>query len=327
MTTATSNATSNKNAEAYTKHANKNAGRNALLPTLVKRTVENVFPFELSFGNDSILIKTVSDKGETVPILVGAKIPGLVHGILNATTAIWKNSYPVFEVGYMYLHRTLDEARLTLADDNVGYVFGCPRLVEEVNDGKFKCPRPIKMGSWYRIHWDTPHFSLWEVVEHEYAAGEPEWREHDRNACRVLNGMEWIYKAVILGQSIRCHVFAAISWMYQEKVDQYNLVLQGKFVELENRVGNGIAKKQQYSNYQRLVANPKKVERIVELYGTNIKLVDGNVVDASMLVGHKIRYYRNQTMPVGGALPITTDNIKIMIGVVRSMHYLVEIIK
>ena len=316
MTSATSNATSNKN-----------AGRNTQLPTLVERTVENVFPFELSFGNDSILIKTVSDKGETVPILVGAKIPGLVHGILNATTAIWKNSYPVFEVGYMYLHRTLDEARETLADDNVGYVFGCPRLVEEVNDGKFKCPRPIKMDTWYRIHWDTPHFSLWEVVEHEYAAGEPEWREHDRNAIRVLNGVEWIYKAVILGQSIRCHVFAAISWMYQEKVDQYNLVLQGKFVELENRVGNGIAKKQQYSNYQRLVANPKKVERIVELYGTNIKLVDGNVVDASMLVGHKIRYYRNQTMPVGGALPITTDNIKIMIGVVRSMHYLVEIIK
>lgn len=327
MTTATSNATSNKNTEAYTKHANKNAGRNALLPTLVKRTVENVFPFELSFGNDSILIKTVSDKGETVPILVGAKIPGLVHGILNATTAIWKNSYPVFEVGYMYLHRTLDEARETLADDNVGYVFGCPRLVEEVNDGKFKCPRPIKMDTWYRIHWDTPHFSLWEVVEHEYAAGEPEWREHDRNACRVLNGMEWIYKATALGQSIRCHVFAAISWMYQEKVDQYNLVLQGKFVELENRVGNGIAKKQQYSNYQRLVANPKKVERIVELYGTNIKLVDGNVVDASVLVGHKIKYYRNQTMPVSGALPITTNNIKIMIGVVRSMHYLVEIIK
>ena len=317
----------NKNAEAYTKHANENAGHNALPPTLVKRTVENVFPFELSFGNDSILIKTVFDKGETVPILVGAKIPGLVHGILNATTAIWKNSYPVFEVGYMYLHRTLDEARETLADDNVGYVFGCPRLVEEVNDGKFKCPRPIKMGSWYRIHWDTPHFSLWEVVEHEYAAGEPEWREHDRNAIRVLNGMEWIYKAVILGQSIRCHVFAAISWMYQEKVDQYNLVLQGKFVELENRVGNGIAKKQQYSNYQRLVANPKKVERIVELYGTNIKLVDGNVVDASVLVGHKIKYYRNQTMPVSGVLPITTDNLKIMIGVVRSMHYLVEIIK
>ena len=306
----------------------KNAGHNALPPTLVKRTVKNVFPFELKFGNDSILIKTVSDEGFTVPILVGAKIPGLVHGILNATTAIWKNSYPVFEVGYMYLHRTLDEARLTLADDNVGYVFGCPRLVEEVNDGKFKCPpRPIKMGSWYRIHWDTPHFSLWEVVEHEYAAGEPEWREHDRNACRVLNGMEWIYKATALGQSIRCHVFAAISWMYQEKVDQYNLVLQGKFVELENRVGNGIAKKQQYSNYQRLVANPKKVERIVELYGTNIKLVDGNVVDANVLVGHKIKYYRNQTMPVGGALPITTNNIKIMIGVVRSMHYLVEIIE
>ena len=327
MTTATSNATSNKNTEAYTKHANENAGRNALLPTLVKRTVENVFPFELSFGNDSILIKTVSDKGETVPILVGAKIPGLVHGILNATTAIWKNSYPVFEVGYMYLHRTLDEARLTLADDNVGYVFGCPRLVEEVNDGKFKCPRPIKMDTWYRIHWDTPHFSLWEVVEHEYAAGEPEWREHDRNAIRVLNGMEWIYKAVTLGQSIRCHVFAAISWMYQEKVDQYNLVLQGKFVELENRVGNGIAKKQQYSNYQRLVANPKKVERIVELYGTNIRLVDGNIVDANALVGHKIKYYRNQTMPVGGALPITTNNLKIMIGVVRSMHYLVEIIE
>jgi len=317
----------NKNAEAYTKHANENAGHNALPPTLAKHTAENVFPFELEFGNDSILIKTVFDEGSTVPILVGAKIPGLVHGILNATTAIWKNSYPVFEVGYMYLHRTLDEARLTLADDNVGYVFGCPRLVEEVNDGKFKCPRPIKMDTWYRIHWDTPHFSLWEVVEHEYAAGEPEWREHDRNAIRVLNGVEWIYKAVILGQSIRCHVFAAISWMYQEKVDQYNLVLQGKFVELENRVGNGIAKKQQYSNYQRLVANPKKVERIVELYGTNIKLVDGNVVDASVLVGHKIKYYRNQTMPVSGALPITTNNIKIMIGVVRSMHYLVEIIK
>ena len=319
--------TSDENTEAYTKHANKNTGRNAPLPTLVERTVENAFPFELSFGNDSILIKTVSDKGKTVPILVGAKIPGLVHGILNATTAIWKNSYPVFEVGYMYLHRTLDEARLTLADDNVGYVFGCPRLVEEVNDGKFKCPRPIKMDSWYRIHWDTPHFSLWEVVEHEYAAGEPEWREHDRNAIRVLNGMEWIYKATALGQSIRCHVFAAISWMYQEKVDQYNLVLQGKFVELENRVGNGIAKKQQYSNYQRLVANPKKVERIVELYGTNIKLVDGNVVDASVLAGHKIKYYRNQTMPVGGALPITIDNLKIMIGVVRSMYYLVEIIE
>jgi len=308
--------------------SNKNAGRNALPPTLVKHTAENVFPFELEFGNDSILIKTVFDEGSTVPILVGAKIPGLVHGILNATTAIWKNSYPVFEVGYMYLHRTLDEARLTLADDNVGYVFGCPRLVEEVNDGKFKCPpRPIKMGSWYRIHWDTPHFSLWEVVEHEYAAGEPEWREHDRNACRVLNGMEWIYKATALGQSIRCHVFAAISWMYQEKVDQYNLVLQGKFVELENRVGNSIAKKQQYSNYQRLVANPKKVERIVELYGTNIRLVDGNIVDANALVGHKIKYYRNQTMPVGGALPITTNNLKIMIGVVRSMHYLVEIIE
>ena len=320
MTTATS-ATSNAT-------SNKNAGRNTQLPTLVERTVENVFPFELEFGNDSILIKTVSDEGSTVPILVGAKIPGLVHGILNATTAIWKNSYPVFEVGYMYLHRTLDEARLTLADDNVGYVFGCPRLVEEVNEGKFKCPpRPIKMGSWYRIHWDTPHFSLWEVVEHEYAAGEPEWREHDRNAIRVLNGMEWIYKATALGQSIRCHVFAAISWMYQEKVDQYNLVLQGKFVELENRVGNGIAKKQQYSNYQRLVANPKKVERIVELYGTNVRLVDGNVVDANVLVGHKIKYYRNQTMPVSGALPITTNNIKIMIGVVRSMHYLVEIIK
>ena len=130
----------NKNAEAYTKHANENAGRNTppeskmVAPTLVKRIVENVFPFELEFGNDSILIKTVFDEGSTVPILVGAKIPGLVHGILNATTAIWKNSYPVFEVGYMYLHRTLDEARLTLADDNVGYVFGCPRLVEEVNE-------------------------------------------------------------------------------------------------------------------------------------------------------------------------------------------------
>jgi len=332
--TAKSTKTTDKNNAAFAAHATKSNGRNALPvenmgnPALVERAVENSFPFELEFGNDSILIKTVSDEGFTVPILVGAKIPGLVHGILNATTAIWKNSYPVFEVGYMYLHRTLDEARETLADDNVGYVFGCPRLVEEVNDGKFKCPpRPIKMDSWYRIHWDTPHFSLWEVVEHEYAAGEPEWREHDRNTIRVLNGMEWIYKAVTLGQSIRCHVFAAISWMYQEKVDQYNLVLQGKFVELKNRVGNGIAKKQQYSNYQRLVANPEKVERIVELYGTNIKLVDGSVVDASVLVGHKIKYYRNQTMPVGGALPITTDNLKIMIGVVRSMYYLVEIIE
>ena len=113
----------------------------------------NKFPFELEFGNSSILIKTVSDRG-TVPILVGAKIPGLVHGILNATTAIWRGSYPVFEVGYMYLHRTLDEARESLADDNVGYVFGCPRLIEEVNDGKFKRSprRPIKMDTWYRIH-------------------------------------------------------------------------------------------------------------------------------------------------------------------------------
>ena len=91
--------TSDENTEAYTKHANKNTGRNAPLPTLVERTVENAFPFELSFGNDSILIKTVSDKGKTVPILVGAKIPGLVHGILNATTAIWKNSYPVLRLG------------------------------------------------------------------------------------------------------------------------------------------------------------------------------------------------------------------------------------
>jgi hypothetical protein len=337
MTAKKNTPTTDENNAAFTAHAAKNdvkntAGRNALPvedmgnPAMVERTVENSFPFELEFGNNSILIKTVSDDGHTVPFLVGAKVPGQVHGILNATYAIWADTYPVFDPGYMYLHRSFEDARLKLGDNNVGYVLGGSRLVSDIANGVFACPpKPIKAGVWYRIHWDMPRFSLWEVVERDYVEGEPEWCGHDRSAIRILNGLELIYKAVSLGQSIRCHVFSQIAWMYQEKVDQYNLVLQGKITELKERVGKGIAKKAQTNHYRMLAANPEKVERSNQRYGTEVLIRGNGRVDANELLGKKVMYYRGN-VPVSGEYLISEANVSIMVAHVNGMNYTVEIV-
>ena len=323
------NKTTDKNNTAYTKHASN--GRNALpvedmvATTIVERTVENSFPFELEFGNNSILIKTVSDDGHTVPFLVGAKIPGQVHGILNAVTAIWMDTYPIFDPGYMYLHRSFDDAKEKLGDSNVGYVLGGERLVSDVANGMFSCPpKPIKVGVWYRIHWDMPRFSLWEVIEHEYVEGEPEWRTHDRSAIRILNGLELVYKAVALGQSIRCHIFEEIAWMYQNELDNYNLVLQGKFAELKERVGKGIQKKAQNNHYRFLASNPAKVERANQRYGTEIPIRGNGRVDANELLGHKVMYYKGN-VPICGGFLINEANVSAVVTLVRDMNYSVEI--
>ena len=329
MTTETK--TANKNNAAFVKHAYKSNGRNSLpveevvVAAPVERTIENSFPFELEFGNNSILIKTVSDDGFSVPILVGAKIPGQVRGILNAVTSIWNDDYPIFDPGYMYLKRSFDDAREKLSDSNVGYVLGGKRLVEDVANGVFTCPpKPIKADTWYRIHWDMPKFSLWEVVERDYVEGEPEWQTHDRNAIRLMNGLEWIYKAISLGQSIRCHVFEEIAWMYQNQLDNYNLVLQGKFAELKERVSKGIQKKAQNNHYRFLSANPAKVERANERYGTEIQIRGNGRVDANKLLGHKVMYYKGN-VPICGGFLINEANVSAVVTLVRDMGYSVEI--
>ena len=157
---------------------------------LVKRTVENTFPFTLEFGYNSILVCVGTDDGTKAPWLVGKDQGNRVHEILNATTAIWNNQYPVFEPGYCYLHKSLYDAKQELGDNNVGYVIGGERLISDIDAGVYvKPPRPITNGTLYRIHWNNRVFSLWEVKDRPATAVEPMWVKHDRRAIQLIGGM------------------------------------------------------------------------------------------------------------------------------------------
>ena len=311
-------------------------GRNAL-PTpdmgILERTVENKFPFELEFGENSILVKVVSDDGPKAPFLVTkeqrGKVSGEVcraHGILNAISAIWENRYPIFVPGYYYLHGSLDEVRNTLGNNNVGYIKGGDMLRQDVTDGDFAMPpHGVKDAIWYRIHWDNSNFSLWEVKEIPFAEGEMPWVTHDRNSLVILRGLEDVYKAVALGTSLRLHMFDEIAYLMDVKIQQYNCVLTGDFDGLKELLSTGVAKAAQKNHYRYLAANPEKVARSIEKYGQNVKIKGNGIVDAAELVGHDVAYWR-----AGKRLIVTSinaNNFQVAATVIQDMNYEVEIIK
>ena len=305
-------------------------GRNALPafdPGLVTRTVENAYPFTLEFDVNSIVVRVVTDDKKSAPYLIGKDEEGRTHSVLNATTAIWNGHFPVFEEGYMYLHTSLYEAEQSLGNKNVGYVIGGERLINDIDASIFaKPPMPIKAKTLYRIHWDNNNFSLWEVKNLPAKADEPTWVKHDRRAIMLVKGLETIYKAIRLGQSIRLYIYPEVEALAAHKVKQYNFVLEGNFDALKIDVRDGNNKVEQYDEYKRLQVQPEVVARAIELHGTQIRIVGNGAVDANSLIGHRIQYYLGANLPIPGQYEVTEQNVGIVVSMCHMKGYSVALV-
>jgi hypothetical protein len=190
--------------------ANNNlTGRNSLNAAIevLEWTVKNTFGFTLEFPSDrEVIVRMDGTDKTTQPFFIGLGSQGRAYGIMNATTKIWTDSYPVSVPGFSYLRASFDEAERTLGFENLGYMKGTPELVKMVSDGVIAHLEPIQMKRWYRVSWNGHRFTLELVKFTPYEAGESKFIKHDRDAISLMEGFDDIYKAM------GCPGWLARSW-------------------------------------------------------------------------------------------------------------------
>ena len=307
-----------------------NTGRNQINTAIEvpEWTVPNTFGFTLEFPSDREVIVRMNDTDKTSkPFYIGTGSQGRVHGLMNATCAIWTTRYPVTTPGFSYLRSTFEDAEKTLGFENMGYIKGTDELVKMVSDGLITHLEPIVMKRWYRLAWNGHRFTLKLTQFKPYEAGEDKFTKHDRNAISLMEGLDDFYKAQALGLSIHLYFGDGLAWMVGEKVEHYKLVKAGKIDDLKRRIASGVAKRKAYVTQTYYEHHEEKVEAINQRRrGIALELIDGSRVQPEGLVGHTIRFWVGK-FPILGIHVITAEKLAVMTAVIRKENYLVEIIE
>jgi hypothetical protein len=299
------------------------------------------FTFEFVDGRNDLALLRVAGDEDKAPFYTEG--PNRVHGLCNAMTHIWLGTYPVFEPGYFYFRQSCEEARKTLGVENLGYIRGGERLAAEVGSGSYSHTKPIVSDAIYRAAWNGHRFTLQIVEWHSYEAEEPNWIKHDRDALRLIEGLDDVYRAVELKQAIRMFFVESVQWALAEKKNQMVFVANNDVDGLRTKMNNGIKKTVAYQAFKEVAsaikageAATEKGEKPPKAY-TNIErslarklgmvsLYDGGEIADEELIGKKIQYFLGgQAIP--GMRVVTTENFPVIIRLIARQGYRVALVQ
>lgn len=299
------------------------------------------FTFQPVDGRSDLALLRVDGDEDKAPFYIDA--PDRVHGICNALTHVWVGTYPVFEPEKFYFRMSREDAKREFGVESMGYIRGGEELQLAVSEGKYAHTKPIVEGAWYRVSWNGHRFTLKVVEWHNYEKEEPEWITYDRDALRLLDGLDDVYKAIAAKRALRLFFVESIQWALKEKNAQEPFVRNNDLAGLKERLAGRILKAVAFKSYgdvktmikkadeakEKGEAIPNAFKRMEAALARKVGMVrttNGEEIPEDTLIGKNIVFVLGATA-IPGTRTVTTENFMIITRVIARQGYSVSIVE
>jgi len=322
-----------------TKMSKKNSAKS--INAISDQPLAAPFTFQPANGRNDLALLRVDGDEDKAPFYIDA--PDRVHGICNAATHVWVGTYPVFEPGKFYFRIAHAFVKKEFGVESMGYIRGSAELQQAVTEGKYAHTKPIVEDAWYRVSWNGHRFTLKVVEWRNYEKEEPEWITYDRDALRLLDGLDDVYKAVAAKRALRLFFAESIEWALKEKAAQEPFVRNNDLVGLKERLNTRVLKTKAFKDYGNVKAMIKKADEAKEKgeaipnsfkrmevalarKAGMVRTANGDEIPEDALIGKNIVLVLGTTA-IPGKRAVTTENFMIITRVIARQGYSVSIVE
>ena len=225
----------------------------------------------------------------------------------------------------LYLSKTFAEVYDGLAHlDNFGYAVS--DVVKTLLDkGEVSYRNEVLPHKIYGFGYDGMTAFAHMLNPRTYEEGEPDFRDHVRNAYDLVRNLEDLRKAEEKGINIRLIYTDRQQPRFDLMAEQWNLFLEEKYDELANNIQDHVlagAEKKAFRTGERDAAKALEAGRVIGLTGIN---QDGELCDLNSVVGHSINFIAKDAKRGWLVLPlvvaVTAENVNAVASTLKRKGY------